>query len=93
LPLIAATTGFPKRAIACAKIEAAATGWAGALIVPAETEHIAVPGQDTPADARIATGLIESGRDFLSHALGDAIAVLGPMHSNDLHAASPFDRN
>src|SRR4029077_16372698 len=71
--------------------EAAGIGRARALVVSAEAEHTAAAGEDTGADVGRLPGAFKRRDNLLRHRLADAVAVIGPPHSDDLDAPALLD--
>jgi hypothetical protein len=73
------------------EIEPPRGGWARALVIPAETEHVAMSGHDASADLARLSCRFEPGGHFLRHDLADTVAVIGPLHSDDLDTSPALD--
>src|ERR1043165_144712 len=75
------------------KFETAGAGRPRAVIVPTEAERVAVTGQDASTDAGRLPHVFQHRDDLFSHFLGDAIAVVGALHADDLYASLALNRD
>src|SRR6187402_1147472 len=75
------------------KFEAADAGWPRAVIVPTEAEHVTVTGHDAGTDAGRLPHVLQRRDHLFSHFLGDAIAVIGTRHADNLDASLALNRD